>query len=179
MRGVTVSLTYGPRFIVYAEEGAPEAPALRAALGEMLAVLDGRGPWVRLARAYVQPPNAPGDCFYVPPACLLDLDERDRRAARRWALAVGTLTHPETRHRFVHCWPERDGAVVSVSNLTQGYPAYANLASRYYQTNGATGHIALIRARALRTRARAASLGGALARWIAAHASPSIGLSSG
>jgi hypothetical protein len=127
------------------------------------------GRWVEEALAWVPPPDAPGDCFYVPPACLLDMDATDRAAARRWRLAIGRLRTPDSGGRFIHCWLELGDAVVSVSNLRNGYPPYANDRERYYALNDVRDTPARISARGLRARALRWGLGPTLARWLASN----------
>ena len=100
-------------YVLYAEPDEPRLQSLRAAMTLAVDVLQANGPWLRLARAYVMT-DAAGDCLYVPPAWLLDLDEHDRGTARRWRLMRGTLTEPASGHEFEHAGIEGHGLVVIV-----------------------------------------------------------------
>jgi hypothetical protein len=160
--------------VVIAEAGSLEERRLRDALDLIASRIAVPGPWVSLALAYAQPAEAPGDCYYVPPACLLDLDRLDGRVARTWALHVGWLTHPDDDRPFQHCWLQTADLVVSVSNLKQGYPAYAMTRCEYERRNRIRGVARVISARALRIAAARQSLGPSLARWIAGSDGPPI-----
>jgi hypothetical protein len=150
-----------------AEPGEQRPWVLRAALWQAVAVLEANGPWVRLARSLVMT-DAPGDCLYMTPAWLLDFDAANRREARRWRLMRGRLTNRETGKPFDHAWLEVEGAdvVVSVSNLRNGYPAYAVRRERYYTRNGLQEPTAGVTTRRLRVAALKRGLGPALARWL-------------
>jgi hypothetical protein len=155
-------------YVLYADASTPRPWALRAALEVAVGVLEANGPWVRLARAYVMT-HSPGDCLYVPPAWLLDLDDRDRAAARAWRLMRGTLIPPESSQSLEHCWLEVNGIVVSVSNLGNGYPAYVMGRDDYYRRNKVTGEPVGLSPRTLRVAARQRGLGPELARWLHAQ----------
>lgn len=141
---------------------------LRAAMLLGVAVLETHGRWIRRALAHVMT-DAPGDCLYVPPGWLLDLDEKDREVARHWELVAGWLTHPDNGRGFAHAWLEREDLVLSVSNLKNGYPVYAMRRPVYYRKNGLQGTPARISSRKLRKAARQLGLGPELARWINGH----------
>ena len=144
-----------------------EGPTRIQSLAVAVAVktIEENGRWVRYARAHRPFDGNPGDCLYVPPACLLDFDEAAKRAARRWRLAVGVLTTPEGDPLF-HTWLEYFGQVVSVSNLRIGYPAYVMEAERYYEQNGLQSEVLRLSPRSMRGAARHTGGGNALARWI-------------
>jgi len=152
-------------FVLYAERDEPRLWALRAAITLTVDVLQANGPWLRLARAYVMT-DAPGDCLYVPPAWLLDLDEHDRATSRRWRLMRGTLTEPASGRWFEHAWIEGHGIVVSVSNLRIGFPAYVMTRETYYARNGVRGTPFALSSRSLRVMARQLGLGPEFARWL-------------
>jgi hypothetical protein len=158
--------------VVIAEAGSREERRLRGALDVITSRIALPGPWVSLALAYEPPAEAPGDCYYVPPACLLDLDLLDGPAARGWALHVGWLTHLDDDRPFQHCWLQTADLVVSVSNLRRGYPAYAMTRGEYERRNRIRGLPRVISARALRIAAARQSLGPSLARWIAGSDGP-------
>jgi hypothetical protein len=157
----------GDGYPVVIEENADEQQPwlLRAAIWAAVAVLEAKGPWVSLARQYVMT-NGPGDCLYLPPAWLLDLDEHDRSAARRWRLMRGRLVHAESGHGFDHVWLEAGDVVVSVSNLRLGYPIYAMRRGTYYTRNRVQGVPVAVSTRRLRAAARRLGIGPGLARWL-------------
>ncbi len=152
-------------YVLYAEADEPRLWSLRAAMTLAVDVLQANGPWLRRARAY-QMTDAAGDCLYVPPAWLLDLDERDHGTARRWRLMRGTLTAPERGHEFEHAWIEGHGLVVSVSNLRNGYPAYCMTRETYYARNGVRGEPIGLSVRRLRVVARQRGISPEFARWL-------------
>jgi hypothetical protein len=153
---------------VFADEGSEESLMLHKALGVMLVVLKSGRRWVRYAAAHESVDGKPGDCLFLPPACLMDLDEADASIAKQWRLAVGRLTNPDDGSLFTHCWLEFGEAAVSVSNLKNGYPAYARTRSDYYRFNGVVGDPVFISARSLRVTGRRLNGGPDLAKWIAA-----------
>lgn len=157
----------GDGYPVVIEENADEQQPwlLRAAIWAAVAVLEAKGPWVSLARQYVMT-NGPGDCLYLPPAWLLDLDEHHRSAARRWRLMRGRLVHAESGHGFDHVWLEAGDVVVSVSNLRLGYPIYAMRRGTYYTRNRVQGVPVAVSTRRLRAAARRLGIGPGLARWL-------------
>jgi hypothetical protein len=99
----------------------------------------------------------------------MDLDEMDRFIAKRWKLALGRLTSPVDGSAFLHCWLELDEAVVSVSNLKNGYPAYVKGRADYYRDNQLMGEPAYVSVRSLRAAGRRLGAGPALAKWLAAR----------
>jgi hypothetical protein len=156
------------------EEAADESQPwlLRAAIWAAAAVLEANGRWVSLARQYVMSREL-GDCLYLPPAWLLDLDEENRAAARRWRLMRGRLLHPESGHGFDHVWLEVGDVVVSVSNLRNNYPVYAHRRGTYYERNRVQGVPVAVSTRRLRAAARRLGIGPDLARWLmTAEAAP-------
>ena len=145
-------------------EGGP-SKTRSVAIAAAVKTIEDNGHWVRFARAHRPNDGNPGDCLYVPPACLLDMDEASRQVARRWRLVAGVLTEPEGDPLF-HTWLEYEGQVVSVSNLRNGYPAYVMDGETYYAHNGLQSSLARISARSLRAAARRTGGGNPLARWI-------------
>ena len=157
----------GEGFALVIDEDAEETRAwhLRAAIWAAAAVLEANGRWLSLARRYVMT-HEPGDCLYVPPAWLLDFDETDRAAARSWQLKRGRLVNPDTCQVFDHLWLEVGEVVVSVSNLRNGYPAYAIRRDAYYARNRVQGEPVGVSTRRLRAAARRLGIGPDLARWL-------------
>lgn len=155
---------------VYAEPGSETSLTLEKALAVMMVILQANGRWVRYALAHEATDGKPGDCLFVPPACLMDLDERDAGIAKQWKLALGQLTNPDDGSAFLHCWLEFVDAAVSVSNLKHGYPAYARTKRDYYRVNGLIGEPSYVSVRALRVAGRRLGAGPALAKWLAARA---------
>lgn len=144
-------------------DGPTRIQSLAVAVG--VRAIEDNGRWVRYARAHRPIDGNPGDCLYVPPACLLDFDEAAKPAARRWRLGVGVLTTPDGEPLF-HTWLEYSGQVVSVSNLRSGSPAYVMEAERYYEQNGLRSEVLRLSPRSLRVAARRTNGGNPLARWI-------------
>ena len=159
----------GEAFAMVVDEAADESRPwhLRAAIWTAAAVLETNGPWLSLARQHVMT-HEPGDCLYVPPAWLLDFDETDRAAARRWQLKRGRLMSPDTCQVFDHVWLEVGDVVVSVSNLRNGYPIYAIHRDAYYARNRVQGEPLAVSTRRLRAAARRLGIGPDLARWLVA-----------
>lgn len=141
-------------------------------LDKIVSVLLSGSRWTLFAAAHESVDGKPGDCLFLPPAVLLDLDDKDRREARRWRLALGRLTEPDSGEPFLHCWLEVCDTVVSVSNLRRGYPAYATARRAYYEKNGLVGEVDYVSARSLRYAARRLGGGSALAKWLAGRSEP-------
>lgn len=154
------------RVQVFADEGTTDEVKLSRAVTMMLTVLKSRRKWAQQAAQLEPIDGKPGDCLFMPPACLMDLDEMSRGIAKLWRLALGELTHPETGKTFLHCWLEFEDAAVSVSNLKNGYPLYAKARAEYYSDNGLVGKPMYVSSRSLRVAGRRLGVGSDLAKWL-------------
>lgn len=155
--------------VVLPTAGVSTSDRASRALRFAASMMAGECPWYVSAKQYVMTPGSPGDCLFVPPAVLLDIDERYKSVAGPWALRVAVFEHPDTQLPFVHCWLVCGDIAVSISGQNVGRPMIAVAERDYLGFNRCLQGPVRITRRRLRAKARKWNIGNALAKWISGH----------
>ena len=143
-----------------------ERPRAEKALRFAASIMVCEFPWYVSSQQFVMLPNAPGNCLYVPPAVLLDIDDSFRESAKQWSLQIAVFDHPNTGAPFTHCWLSYRDIAVSVSGLDAGRPLIAVPTDSYLRMNRCQNGPVRITRRRLRAQALALGISPGLARWI-------------
>jgi hypothetical protein len=98
-------------------------------------------------------PDGGGNCYFATVQMMANLLQKG--AADGFMIVTGVFRFPDLPKPVVHCWLEKSGIVLNVSNLSRRRPVYVKDRATYYRHNNLERRIQKISPRRVREMLKA------------------------